>query len=253
LARHGGYLTRRALATFAGRYDIRVRVATPIDWAFWLALRRVEAWQAVALSLDIDPYSMDRNYRYTRGPGGPSDPAFGPTALHLRTMAEFKKRMTLVDDAMAHRSIVRPPECGHTQLRLSDFVAWFVQLGRGTLPPPLAAAATSRPSQAAPTPSKAAAPGPTDAETRPIQRRKRGDPLTPHVERLGALHGYNTDAVWSELLILAKNKATPAIRIEGDAKIEWCNPDQEWLTLTKKHLSQRLGRAKKAASGDSMS
>ena len=40
--------------------------APPVDWEFWLALTNVKVWETSALSLGLNPETMDQSRDYWR-------------------------------------------------------------------------------------------------------------------------------------------------------------------------------------------
>lgn len=96
------------------------------DWGFWLPLSEVEAWQAVALSLDIDPDGM-------KGAPGYFPPSSFP---NQQVSEEFRKRLTLLIDALhsdPKRFSRMIPNCvvpEQNRVRLKQAALLFKSLGR---------------------------------------------------------------------------------------------------------------------------
>jgi hypothetical protein len=67
--------------------------ATTTDWEFWLAMPEVKLWQAVALSLGIDPDRIDQSRDYWRD--GPDE----RDVANANLRAEFRKRLSLLVDS----------------------------------------------------------------------------------------------------------------------------------------------------------
>ena len=96
------------------------------DWKYWLALSEVEAWQAVALSLEIDPDGM-------KGAPGYLPPSAFPDK---QVSEEFRKRLTLLIDALhsdSKRFSKLIPNCvvpAQNSVRLKYVAIWLKSLGR---------------------------------------------------------------------------------------------------------------------------
>lgn len=97
-----------------------------IDWAFWLAMPKVEAWQSVALSLDIDPDNITRT----------SDGYPALKTLPIEHRGEFDKRLRLLTGALVSDPrhftgvITHSIHPVFNSVRLIDVAAWLRSLGR---------------------------------------------------------------------------------------------------------------------------
>jgi hypothetical protein len=97
-----------------------------IDWDFWLAMPKVEAWQSVALSLDLDPDNITRT----------SDGYPAVRGLPIEHREDFDKRMRLLAGALAsaprHFTGVIPHNISpvFNSVRLIEVAAWLRSLGR---------------------------------------------------------------------------------------------------------------------------
>jgi hypothetical protein len=100
---------------------VRDRAAQPPRWGYWRLAKSAPPWKLAALSLDLEPASID-----------PDDPATFPDA------ATFG-RFILIDEAIKRR--FGEPE--HRLLNLSEFVQWAASISL-ELPPQLRALATLR-------------------------------------------------------------------------------------------------------------
>jgi hypothetical protein len=106
-----------------------------IDWNLWTNLRHVKVWEACALSLQIDPDTMDKHdwSRYRHGPGGGFHPGEPPGALQRATIAELKTRIRLVDSHLSNREFFAYPDGDmdySSDVRLREFANFMVVLGR---------------------------------------------------------------------------------------------------------------------------
>lgn len=106
-----------------------------IDWNFWFALPRVKVWQAVALSLNIDP---DKLKAYQDGPPAQnSDVWKDPVIFHDRhTRDEFDKRSRLLGARVSDRAYFAANNLdfgGNRNLhsvKLVEVAKWLQALGR---------------------------------------------------------------------------------------------------------------------------
>ena len=108
---------------------------TKPDWNYWPATPWVKAWEAVALSLDLEPRAMEQDpLSFMADTGG------GPFFLKRcfpdsRVKDEFDKRLRLL---IAHYA--NPEFSGDDQVELAEFSAWAVSV-HWSLPPQIAALA----------------------------------------------------------------------------------------------------------------
>ena len=114
-----------------------------IDWSYWLAMPEVRVWEAILLSLNIEPDSVRDVW---------NDDILDPLSLvlsHSELASEYKKRLRLLcanrhEPALFTPGTIRmdkPEECG---VRLVEVGAWLVKLNRTpTIPEELAAAVVS--------------------------------------------------------------------------------------------------------------
>ena len=123
-----------------------------VDWEFWRNMPHAKAWQACALSLNIDPDSMKHSGTgWMVGPN--SGPFFEPSSFPSRDVAnQFDKRLRLLSARITQfrlHSIIQgaPARC---EIYLSDFAAWAVsEMKWDGLPPELVALARKQDKQAA--------------------------------------------------------------------------------------------------------
>lgn len=109
------------------------------DWSFWPPSRRVAPWQAVALSLNLDPDSLTHSpHGWMAGPGAP--PFFLSESFpDAETETKFKKRSDLL-------ASYRP---SHEELLpLQDFATWAASVNLAPIPPELAVYAIQDTAQA---------------------------------------------------------------------------------------------------------
>jgi hypothetical protein len=127
------------LRSYLKRWSVDLSVQP--DWTFWLAMRKLEIWQASALSMGIDPDSLRPiEHAWMNGPGsGPlfSDECFGSHAEH----DTFLKRCRLLDSnrsAPPFKPCVSREEWHRSEVLLVDFVTWCKSIGLAPLPTDLA-------------------------------------------------------------------------------------------------------------------
>lgn len=97
--RGGGYVAKRAVV-------VQRKPATAPDWAYWPAARPVKPWQAVALSLNLEPESLEHSSTaWMAGPG--AGPVLKSESFpDAETEATFGKRLALLGDFVSHSSSV---------------------------------------------------------------------------------------------------------------------------------------------------
>jgi len=85
---------------------VRRKPATAPDWAFWPAVRPVAPWQAAALSLGLDPDSLDMlSGGWMGGPGAP--PSFKPESFSdAEIEVAHGKRLALIGSFVSHSARV---------------------------------------------------------------------------------------------------------------------------------------------------
>ncbi len=129
----------------------RVTTRAP-DWDFWRHVRRAEVWQVCALSLNIDPDSLERGaYGQWRG--------FASNEVAER----FDKRIRLYSNVTN--------TLAHSEITLSDFAAWAVkEMKWSDLPPELVALAQQPAKQLAP--ESAAAPSGAPEKGAPVAKKE---------------------------------------------------------------------------------
>jgi hypothetical protein len=114
-----------------------------IDWNYWINRAHVSLWDACALSLQIDPESFNWDHtRYGSGPGGPMYRSGSQaTEDQQETLAEHRKRLTLLSQNLRNQQFFSPPSADmvyDNDVRLPEFSAWFQTLERSPpLPPEL--------------------------------------------------------------------------------------------------------------------
>jgi hypothetical protein len=115
------------------------------DWRFWTKIKAVKVWQAIVLSLDIDPDGMKHHPdAWMAGPGnGPifEDRSFPSNAVKV----EYGKRVRLLRSAITnpdyfyiHKINSNGALC---EIYLRDFVKWALAIDLGDMPPELVAMA----------------------------------------------------------------------------------------------------------------
>lgn len=133
------------------------------DWRFWTKINAVKVWQAVALSLDIDPDGMKQSaHAWMAGPG--ADPIFqGHSFPSEATKVEYGKRLRLVKPEITNPAIfylhtIIAGDRARCEIYLKDFATWAIFINLGDMPSELVAMA-QKPgklqSQVAPAESKA--------------------------------------------------------------------------------------------------
>jgi hypothetical protein len=228
------------------------------DWRFWTKIKAVKVWQAIVLSLDIDPDGMKHHPdAWMAGPGnGPifEDRSFPSNAVKV----EYGKRVRLLrseitnpDYFYRHKINSNGALC---EIYLRDFVKWAVTIDLGEMPPELVAMAqsnlqpASKP-RAAPIESKAPDKANAQGNLRTIQATttKRSDALTAviAVATKSAQNPVDYHSVWAALVVLAESDKRPAPLIgfaEGEGVKYQGEKDVEFFT--KRNLSDRMRRAK---------
>jgi hypothetical protein len=119
------------------------------DWRFWSKIKAVKVWQAVALSLGIDPDGMNHNPNaWMAGPGG--DPIFESRSFPSdATKIEYDKRLRLLKPEIANTDcfylfrIVQGSRA-NCEIYLRDFVKWALAIDLGVMPPELVAMAQNQ-------------------------------------------------------------------------------------------------------------
>jgi len=108
----------------------RYQAPIALDWSFWPPSRPVAPWQAVALSLNLDPNSLKHSPDgWMAGPGAP--PFFLSESFpDAETETAFKKRSDLL-------ASYRPSLW--ELLPLQDFATWAVSVNLAPIPPELVA------------------------------------------------------------------------------------------------------------------
>jgi hypothetical protein len=200
------------------------------DWNLWADMEEVQLWQAVALSLDIEPNSLPGlNFRPIVG--GPFDDC----------PDEFKRRLKLAVSKFYD---------ANTEIRLSSLREWAEQLKNPwTFPedfpqqqPPMKEAVKSAPiaveqkevtAKAAPMPLSV-----VSNSTKP----KRRDSLTPVIEKAQATcrNANDTAEVWAALQVLAEKKQPPLRGATEDGLQYLKNGIAE--SFTRDALRKRLAR-----------
>jgi len=117
-----------------------------IDWSYWLAMPEVRVWEAILLSLNIEPQSVTEH----RNEWDRDEPHFlALSQPDANLPEEYEKRVQLLcankhDRALFKPGTIRidrPEECG---VRLVEVGAWLVKLNRTpAVPEELAAAVLS--------------------------------------------------------------------------------------------------------------
>lgn len=120
-------------------YQLNTNVKGPTDWTYWRHIETVELWQALLLSLNIEP----------PGKGWLLDNAAGPTGdipyeyLDSHGLTdEFLRRCRLLQNRLEtlYASIGKPPKVELTDfIRLPLFATWAVEFEWKELPPELVA------------------------------------------------------------------------------------------------------------------
>jgi hypothetical protein len=105
-----------------------------VDWEFWVTLRQVKVWQAVALSLGLDPDTMNQSRDYWRHPPEDRD------IPNVRLRDEFGQRLRLlVGDRLDPTRFTAESNSTDTpanhRVLLAEVGAWLAALGRGPVAP----------------------------------------------------------------------------------------------------------------------
>lgn len=182
---------------------------SPINWKFWGGLKDIKQWEACALSLNVNPDTMQHHPQaWMAGPG--SGPIFTDASFPSETAkAEFDRRLQMLNRiAKGNRAAtVNPVEFAELCLHL-EFTG---------VPPELVAMATrTRPAPA----QDAATPVPVvGAASGAIHSTKeRRDSMTPVIElaQKQCRNPKDDAEVWAVLLMLAEKKTPPLIGATED-------------------------------------
>ncbi len=122
------------------------------DWEFWLHLPQIELWQAPALSLGIDPDSLEFTRDGWMAGGGMNDGPFieEDSFPSIEAHTQYKKRLRLLRAHSSDQAYFQPGDLNMSRwyrgtVRLEDFATWAVNTVKWpNLPPPLAALATKK-------------------------------------------------------------------------------------------------------------
>jgi len=121
----------------------RRKPATTPDWSEWRYIPKVEVWQACALSLNLDPHSLEKR-RYERMSESSPVPYFEDSSFPSKTIRdEFNKRRRMLianlpnNPAFSFRNILAN---GCSNVALAEFTTWALSIG-WNIPPELAAMA----------------------------------------------------------------------------------------------------------------
>lgn len=98
--RGGGYGAKRAV-------EVQRKPATSPDWAYWPADRHVKPWQAVALSLNLEPESLKHSSSSWMGGPGAKPILESESFPDAEIEATFRKRLALLGDFVSHSSRVQ--------------------------------------------------------------------------------------------------------------------------------------------------
>jgi hypothetical protein len=125
------------LSSKAALEGVLAVAVSKIDWDFWLAMPKVKAWQAVALSLSVDPDKIRVS---------PHPWMAGPNALPIYTPAsfpndqvrdEYDKRLRLLTASLSDKRFTAgTPNCEITyynDVYLSEVAIWLKSLGRSPI------------------------------------------------------------------------------------------------------------------------
>lgn len=185
-------------------YGVTTRIAPPAktpDWDFWLHMPEVRLWQAVALSMNIDPDLLKGHPQaWMGGPG--AGPIFKENSFSSQAQKDtFGKCLRLLVANLSVKNGFSPGTLSmdnpHNHgVRLSEFAAWAPTVGWNDIPPELAALA-KKPTAAAetkPAPAKAGA-GDT-ADDSDYTNQKTDEPLSrrrPPCFPFRREHGHGTN------------------------------------------------------------
>lgn len=194
-------------------YGVTTRIAPPAktpDWDLWLHMPEVRLWQAVALSMNMDPDSL-KNHPQAWMAGAGAEPIFKENSFSSQAQKDmFGKRLRLL---VANKTVKNGFSPGTLSMdnphnhgvRLSEFAAWAPTVRWNDIPPELAALA-KKPTAAAetkPAPAKAGAGDTaTDGDSWQTKCRAIADEL--HAKDLAA-------GAWSSVSDIANRVAPIAI------------------------------------------
>jgi hypothetical protein len=102
------------------------------DWKFWSAMPEVELWQAVALSLDLDPDAIDPDSIGYESQQLDKHGWRGDTPLPKETLVEFSKRLRLLYGNLVSKGSFSRFEKEFfdphlSKVRLNEFAVWCFQ------------------------------------------------------------------------------------------------------------------------------
>ncbi|MEI6195784.1 MAG: hypothetical protein WCS42_15800 [Verrucomicrobiota bacterium] len=230
------------------------REGAAADWQTWGDMIQAQVWEAVALSLDLEPEKLPGlDWRAIDGN------IFGDCP------EEFRRRLKIACNAVD--SLALPTESGDYQARsrvvsLAKFARWTTTLNRPwTLPAEFPRGAAPEPAE--PAPAVVAAPEPT-AQAEPvaavvhwkpakpspvIHKAKRADRLAAVIEmaRGQAVNPDDWTSVWAALVELAQSPSRPAPLLgydEDGVKYETYNEAKPVAWLKRDAFRQRARRQK---------
>ena len=234
-----------------------------IDWSFWLAMPTIEAWQAIALTLDLDPDKMHQSPGSWMSRG--MEPSFEDSSFpNALVEGEFNMRLRLFVASLPGRGT--PRASARSPLRsskddvllLAQIVEWLQRHGRTPLSTGLLLAidqnrtslarfAPHSPSEARGAVGQAEVAEATSkvGSSVPMPNAKRRRDVLDSVvkaaiEKAGCIE---TAAVWVHLRDLAVIETPPFSGDTSDRALAYTNAGNKAATFTKKALGQRLRRA----------
>jgi hypothetical protein len=240
------------------------------DWQYYLKLpdQAVEPWQACALSLHIDPATMnDTHTDYLVGPSTLAMYGEQPSTGKIDTLVEFKKRLHRLRGFLGDPRFFTRRQDG--KIRLPEFVQWLRQLGIQDIPLALL------PSSERESLARNVTAGPWDDSDGNIMRaidtvvRQLGDAsdvdfpsgakaarrdlLDPAIDKAVSDTGSQAiEDLWPVLMRLADQKTPPFTgQKEKQAGLRYTNAKGEIKIFTKDACSKRLAR-RREASGDTV-
>jgi hypothetical protein len=126
---------------FSPHAESEKKPSTSADWSFWGKKREALAWEACALSFNLNPDRLEPlRDGWMAGPG--AGPLFEPRSFPSKATAdEFGKRLRLLGDYVYDREyfdlLVAGESAGRCKIRLWQFAAWCERMEFDDLPPEL--------------------------------------------------------------------------------------------------------------------
>ena len=217
------------------------------DWEEWRFIPDVQLWQAVALSLNVEPDKLG-----LRHPDG-----YQPGVPMFNESSEFDKRLRVLRANFDDRgkfptkpTHVEPEWC--SDIRLDEFAAWVLNVTKWPIPDELAALAKqsiSNQSESLAQPASIVSQPNATADSQQIgiiTNKLRRNSLDPAIDNAIAKAGsYDLQKVWLAIREAAKDGVLPFTGAVEEDSLFYVDDDNKAALFTKDALGKRLARRKK--------